>query len=380
MGSSSVGFLVIVRKQCARKEIRVKRAYITHALRMVGACVRVRVRAQRAHERAPRMGRYVLTLCNGRIKDGPTPVKAPHTRRRLTTLFLRPTLARTAARSRSPVSPSRPISLSLSLSRRCTSFSHDSCLSPSRSIFISLRTLPLSSSRRLAPRQSDRSLARSLALLIRKHALSLSLSHSSPSPSRHAFPSLSLFLVLPYPPPLAPRYSTIPRPPVPLSVLLSFFDQFFDPIQTEPRAYARVYAWWNVWGLELRSRILHACTYTRSDDGASFFFFFLFLSSVHRTSHPRRAPGFLLFLHPFSLPSFLSLALARWFEIRTSKLRSIILQERSGAQWRRQREEVEELLAGTRGRDGCRAIACDSSRFEMYRSNVSNFCYVRGWE
>lgn len=53
MGSSSVGFLVIVRKQCARKEIRVKRAYITHALRMAGACVRVRVRARRgAHERA----------------------------------------------------------------------------------------------------------------------------------------------------------------------------------------------------------------------------------------------------------------------------------------------------------------------------------------
>lgn len=32
--------------------------------------------------------RYVLTLCNGRIKDGPTPVKAPHTRRRLTSLYL----------------------------------------------------------------------------------------------------------------------------------------------------------------------------------------------------------------------------------------------------------------------------------------------------
>lgn len=29
----------------------------------------------------------MLTLCNGRIKDGPTPVKAPHTRRRLTSRF-----------------------------------------------------------------------------------------------------------------------------------------------------------------------------------------------------------------------------------------------------------------------------------------------------
>lgn len=32
--------------------------------------------------------RYVLTLCNSGIKDGPTPVKAPHTRRRLTSRSL----------------------------------------------------------------------------------------------------------------------------------------------------------------------------------------------------------------------------------------------------------------------------------------------------
>lgn len=172
------------------------------------ACARIMCARARAHT-----GRYVLTLCNGRIKDGPTPVKAPHTRRRLTTLFLRPTLVRSVLAVRLSFVVARSLSLSLFLSRQCTSFSHDSCLSLS---------LPASSPR-LTPRQSDRSLARSP----RRRTRTLSLT-PRPSPRGTLF-RLSLSLVLPYPL-SAPRYSTIPRPPVPPSVFLSFFDQFFDPI------------------------------------------------------------------------------------------------------------------------------------------------------
>lgn len=135
-------------------------------------CARIMCARARAHT-----GRYVLTLCNGRIKDGPTPVKAPYTRRRLTTLFLRPTLVRSVLAVRLSFVAARSLSLSLFLSRQCTSFSHDSCLS----LF-----LPASSPR-LTPRQSDRSLARSP----RRRTRTLSLSHSSPFPPRHTFPSLS---------------------------------------------------------------------------------------------------------------------------------------------------------------------------------------------
>lgn len=63
--------------------------------------------------------RYVLTLCNGRIKDGPTPVKAPHTRRRLTSLSLRLFSSPRLATSLFPCSVRRhaslhPLSLSFS--------------------------------------------------------------------------------------------------------------------------------------------------------------------------------------------------------------------------------------------------------------------------
>lgn len=137
-----------------------------------------------------------MTLCNGRIKDGPTPVKAPHTRRRLTTLFLRPTLV---VRSRNlsllrvcPISLPPSLSLSFSFSQ-CTSLSHDSCLSLSLSLSLSPSALRLYL--RLLDSPHDKPSVHSLALLIGKHAPSLS--HSPPTPSRHTFPSLSCYLMLP---------------------------------------------------------------------------------------------------------------------------------------------------------------------------------------
>lgn len=147
--------------------------------------------------------RYVLTLCNGRIKDGPTPVKAPHTRRRLTTLFLRPTLARVAprraaVRSRCPsLLRGRGSSVSLSPAAapcRCGARPPTTAVSPSPSIFISVRTSPLSSSPRRTRPATDSPTVHSLALLIGKHAPSLSffLLVSPPSLSRHTFPSLFL--------------------------------------------------------------------------------------------------------------------------------------------------------------------------------------------
>lgn len=167
-----------------------------------------------------------MTLCNGRIKDGPTPVKAPHTRRRLTTLFLRPTPVRAVIRSRSPsLLRGRPIFLSFHLfpSRQCTSFSHGSCLSLSvLHLYLRLLDSP--------PRATVRPFIRSLSSSANTHPLS----HSPPSPSRHTFPpllppplTLSCYLIL------LPSRRAIPRSrvhPGPLSVFFSFFDQFFDPI------------------------------------------------------------------------------------------------------------------------------------------------------
>lgn len=87
-------------------------------------------RAARTHTYATE--RYVLTLCNGRIKDGPTPVKAPHTRRRLTTL-LPPSFFSVLSLS---------LSTSSSLSFAYASFSHRKELS--LSFYLHLRPPPLS--------------------------------------------------------------------------------------------------------------------------------------------------------------------------------------------------------------------------------------------
>lgn len=54
--------------------------------------------------------------------------------------------------------------------------------------------------------------------------------------------------------------------------------------------------------------------------------------------------SFLLSLLPVSLPFLISRSRTLVREIRTLKPRSIILQERSAAQWRRQLDELEEFL------------------------------------
>lgn len=120
-----------------------------------------------------------------------------------------------------------------------------------------------------------------------------------------------------------------------------------------------------------RARILHACTYTRND-GASFFF------RRFTERHTRGGSPISSLSPPRSpVPSSLSLALARSFEIRTSKLRSIILQERSGAQWRRQHEDVVELartgfVPETVG-ERSRAIYRDSKCTKLsFRNEVGN--------
>lgn len=88
---------------------------------------------------------------------------------------------------------------------------------------------------------------------------------------------------------------------------------------------------------------------------------------------PAEGPRFLL--HLLSLLFLISRS-HTLFEIRTSKLRSIILQERSGAQWRRRHEEVEELLASFEERI---ALACNSKYIsETFVTNESaNYSTVR---
>lgn len=150
--------------------MRVHNARVMHG-RHTCACARIRSRA-RAHT-----WRYVLTLCNGRIKDGPTPVKAPHTRRRLTTLFLCPTLA---CVPRSVLAAARSLSPSLSFYLQ---------LPPHfASIFVSSTRPPATSPT-----------VHSLALLIGKHAPSLSLSLIPRLPPRGILSCLSR-TTLPSPP------------------------------------------------------------------------------------------------------------------------------------------------------------------------------------
>lgn len=227
-----------------------------------------------------------MTLCNGRIKDGPTPVKAPHTRRRLTTLFLRPTLARAAFSH--AVSPSWSPDPSLSLFRAdARSPSPTTAVSPS--IFISLRTSSLSSSPRFAPRQSDRSLA-----LITPNTHPLSVSFPAVPLKAHFPVSLSCYLILP-----SRRAIFRVHPYLLLSSSLSLTNSL--TLYKQSRVHTR----WNVWGLEARARARKF--YTRVTTTVDLFFF----SPVHRTSHTRGGPS--ISSHTPLLPPlpYLSLSHAR---------------------------------------------------------------------
>lgn len=257
------------------------------------------------------MGRYVLTLCNGRIKDGPTPVKAPHTRRRLTTLFLRPTLARTAARSRSPVSPSRPISLSLSLSLA------DARPSPTTAVSLPLALSSSPSARCLylprvdSPRDSPtvHSLARSLSSSANTHSLSLSLILRPPP--QGTLSRLSLFLVLPYPPPSRPA---IPRsrvrPFLFLSSSLSLTNSL--TLYKQSRVHTRACMRGGMCGGSSCARARAFCTRVRTRVATTVPPFFFFFSFFHRFTerHTRGGPpDFFSFSIPSPSPlSYLSLS------------------------------------------------------------------------
>lgn len=101
-----------------------------------------------------------------------------------------------------------------------------------------------------------------------------------------------------------------------------------------------MYAQWNVWGLVCRVRACFVCVCVYV---CTYMLHLFFADFAERYTHG--GLSFLLSLLPVSHLFLISRSRTLVREIRTLKPRSIILQERSAAQWRRQHEEVEEFLS-----------------------------------
>lgn len=189
-----------------------------------------------------------MTLRNGRIKDGPTPVKAPHTRRRLNPLSSTILLARHPPLDGLPPSPPSSFLFYRPISSRRT------CLSPAFLLASILVPFDLGRLVKLA-RQFARSLARSLFSSVNTHPSLPVLTRDAlfcPSRATLSLPtpsapydggdwSLSLSLSLIFLP--SPSLSPLPWP----ANSATLYKQDY------------VHARWNVWGLVYAV----ACVYRR---------------------------------------------------------------------------------------------------------------------